>query len=113
HHRAPHRGGGDPGLPVLRDRRLVALALHLSGQASGCAEEGPRRARLGAGPRLLEGPGPGADLALADAVGGGGGGAPMKLEVLVDAESAARRAAELVASEARAAVEARGRFAFA
>jgi 6-phosphogluconolactonase len=37
----------------------------------------------------------------------------MKIEVLVDAESAARRAAELVASEARAAVEARGRFAFA
>jgi 6-phosphogluconolactonase len=37
----------------------------------------------------------------------------MKLEVLADAEAAAQRAAELVAADARAAVEARGRFAFA
>jgi len=37
----------------------------------------------------------------------------MKIEVLADAEAAARRAAELVAAEARAAVEARGRFALA
>ena len=37
----------------------------------------------------------------------------MKLEVLPDAESVARRAAELVAAEARAAVAERGRFAFA
>ena len=37
----------------------------------------------------------------------------MKIEALLDAESAARRAAELIASDARAAVEARGRFAFA
>ena len=37
----------------------------------------------------------------------------MKLEVLPDAETAAQRAAELVAAEARAAVLARGRFAFA
>jgi 6-phosphogluconolactonase len=37
----------------------------------------------------------------------------MKLEVLADAEAAARRAAELVAAEARAAVEASGRFALA
>ena len=37
----------------------------------------------------------------------------MKLEVLPDAESVARRAAELVAAEARAAVAERGRFGFA
>jgi len=37
----------------------------------------------------------------------------MKLEVLADAEAAARRAAELVAAEARAAAAARGRFALA
>ena len=37
----------------------------------------------------------------------------MKLEVLADAEAAARRAAELVAAEARAAAGARGRFALA
>ncbi|MDJ0848171.1 MAG: 6-phosphogluconolactonase [Myxococcota bacterium] len=37
----------------------------------------------------------------------------MKLEVLPDAESVARRAAELVAAEARAAVAERGLFAFA
>ncbi len=37
----------------------------------------------------------------------------MKLEVLPDAETVARRAAELVAAEARAAVAERGRFTFA
>lgn len=37
----------------------------------------------------------------------------MKVEVLADAEAAARRAAEFIASESRAAVEARGRFAVA
>ena len=37
----------------------------------------------------------------------------MTLEVLADVESAARRAADIIASEARAAVEARGRFAVA
>ena len=37
----------------------------------------------------------------------------MKLEVLADADAAARRAAEFIASESRAAIEARGRFAFA
>ncbi len=37
----------------------------------------------------------------------------MKIEVLVGADAAARRAAQLIASEARAAVEARGRFALA
>jgi 6-phosphogluconolactonase len=37
----------------------------------------------------------------------------MKIEVLADADAAARRAAELVAAEARAAVQARGRFALA
>ena len=37
----------------------------------------------------------------------------MKIEVLADAEAAALRAAELLAAEARAAVEARGRFALA
>jgi len=37
----------------------------------------------------------------------------MTLEVLADVESVARRAAELIAAEARAAVEARGRFTLA
>ena len=37
----------------------------------------------------------------------------MKLEVLADAESVARHAAEIIAGEARAAVEARGRFTVA
>ncbi len=37
----------------------------------------------------------------------------MRIEVLPDAEAVAQRAAELLASEARAAVEARGRFALA
>ena len=37
----------------------------------------------------------------------------MKIEVLADADAVARRAAEFIASEARAAVAARGRFAFA
>jgi 6-phosphogluconolactonase len=37
----------------------------------------------------------------------------MKIEVMADAEATARRAAELLAAEARAAVEARGRFALA
>ena len=37
----------------------------------------------------------------------------MKVEVLADPEACARRAAELVAADARAAVQARGRFAFA
>jgi len=37
----------------------------------------------------------------------------VKVEVLADAEGCARRAAELVAAEARAAVQARGGFAFA
>jgi 6-phosphogluconolactonase len=37
----------------------------------------------------------------------------LKIEVLPDAEKAARRAAEFIADEARAAVQARGRFTFA
>ena len=37
----------------------------------------------------------------------------MKLQILADVESAARQAAEIIAAEARAAVKARGRFAFA
>jgi len=37
----------------------------------------------------------------------------VKVEVLADPEACARRAAELVAADARAAVQARGRFAFA
>ena len=39
--------------------------------------------------------------------------AAMKLEVLADVESVARQAADIIAAEARAAVKARGRFAFA
>jgi 6-phosphogluconolactonase len=37
-------------------------------------------------------------------------GVPMKIEILADADAVARKAAEIIAAEARAAVKARGRF---
>ena len=45
-HWTANRGGGNPRHEVLRNYRLVALALHLPEQTSGFREESSRRARL-------------------------------------------------------------------